>query len=75
MPLDNGVRFGLADNGMFVDSVARMAKASNDLTVDRDMKGKLDSLAVSLSGEFGWRFPIAANAYVCLLYTSDAADD
>ena len=64
MPLDNGVRFGLADNGMFVDSVARMAKASNDLTVDRDMKGKLDSLAVSLSGEFGWRFPIAANAYV-----------
>lgn len=94
MPLDNGVRFGLAgsytkgdaeyargdadmdafglaayatwmgDNGMFVDGVARMAKASNDLTVDRDMKGKLDSLAVSLSGEFGWRFPIAANAYV-----------
>lgn len=94
MPLDNGVRFGLAgsytkgdaeyargdadmdafglaayatwmgDNGMFVDVVARMAKASNDLTVDRDMKGKLDSLAVSLSGEFGWRFPIVANAYV-----------
>lgn len=94
MPLDNGVRFGLAgsytkgdteyargdadmdafglaayatwmgDNGLFVDGVARMAKASNDLTVDRDMKGKLDSLAVSLSGEVGWRFPVTERAYV-----------
>ena len=94
MPLDNGVRFGLAgsytkgdaeyargdadmdafglaayvtwlgDNGMFVDGVARMAKASNDLTVDRDFKGQLDSLAVSLSGEVGWRFPVTERAYV-----------
>lgn len=94
MPLDNGVRFGLAgsytkgdaeyargdadmdafglaayvtwlgDNGMFVDGVARMVKASNDLTVDRDFKGQLDSLAVSLSGEVGWRFPVTERAYV-----------
>lgn len=94
MPLDNGVRFGVAasytcsdtdfargsadmdafgfaaygvwmgDNGMFADVVARVAKASNDMTVDRVYKGDLDTVAASLSGEFGWRFDVAKGLWV-----------
>lgn len=94
MPLDNGIRFGVAasytqsdtdfargsadmdafgfaaygvwmgDNGMFADVVARVAKASNDMTVDRVYKGELDSVAASLSGEFGWRFDVMKSLWV-----------
>ena len=53
----------MADNGMFADVVARMAKADNDMTVDGSMKGSTDNVALSLSGEFGWRFDITDMIY------------
>ena len=46
----------MGDNGMFVDTVVRMAKIDNDLTVDKALKGSMDSLAMSVSSEAGWRF-------------------
>lgn len=49
---------------MFADVVARVAKASNDMTVDRVYKGDLDTVAASLSGEFGWRFDVAKGLWV-----------
>lgn len=94
MPLDNGVRFGVAasytwsdtdfargeadmdafglaaygvwmgDNGMFADVVARVAKASNDMTIDSVYKGDLDTVTTSLSGEFGWRFDLARTVWI-----------
>lgn len=54
----------MGDNGMFADVVARVAKASNDMTVDRVYKGDLDTVAASLSGEFGWRFDVAKGLWV-----------
>ena len=94
MPLDNGVRFGVAasytwsdtdfargeadmdafglaaygvwmgDNGMFADVVARVAKASNDMTIDSVYKGDLDTVTTSFSGEFGWRFDLARTVWI-----------
>ncbi len=54
----------MADNGMFVDTVLRMAKFDNDLTVDSKLNGSMDTLAVSASGEFGWRFDLNDFFYV-----------
>lgn len=54
----------MADNGMFVDTVVRMAKFENDLTVDNTHKGSMDSLAMSVSGEAGWRFDLNNLFYV-----------
>ncbi len=47
-----------ADNGMFADVIARVAKAESDMTVDGVYKGSLDNMAYSLSGEFGWRLAL-----------------
>lgn len=54
----------LGENGQFVDVVARMATAKTDMTVDGNKKGEMDNVALSLSGEFGWRFDVANNFYV-----------
>lgn len=60
-----GYGLWMADNGIFADVVARLAKAENDMTVDGGAKaGKLDNRAYSLSGEFGWRFDISNQYYV-----------
>ena len=53
----------LADNGMFADVIARVAKADADMTVDGVYKGKLENMAYSLSGEFGWRFDLNDQFY------------
>lgn len=57
-----GVWFG--ENGQFVDVVARMATAKTDMTVDGTKKGAIDNVALSLSGEFGWRLDMMNNFYV-----------
>ncbi|MBS5492988.1 MAG: autotransporter outer membrane beta-barrel domain-containing protein, partial [Sutterella wadsworthensis] len=54
----------MGDNGMYVDTVVRMAKFDNDLTVDKALKGSMDSLAMSVSGEAGWRFDLNKLFYV-----------
>ena len=57
-----GVWFG--ERGQFVDVVARMATAKTDMVVDGNKKGSMDNVALSLSGEFGWRFDVANQFYV-----------
>ena len=54
----------MADNGMFLDTVVRMSKFDNDLTVDGRLKGQMDSLAVGVSAEGGWRFDLTDMFYV-----------
>ena len=46
------------NNGMFVDVIGRMATADTDVTVDGNKKGTMDNVALSLSGELGWRFDV-----------------
>ena len=53
-----GYGLWLGENGQFVDVVARMATAKTDMNVDGVNKGAMDNLALSLSGEFGWRFDV-----------------
>lgn len=48
----------MADNGLFVDVIGRLATVDSDLKVNSNIKGKMDNLALSLSGEFGWRFDV-----------------
>ncbi len=52
------------ESGMFYDVIGRVAKADTDVTVDGYKKGSMDNLAVSLSGEFGWRFDVTDSFYV-----------
>ncbi|CDE75795.1 outer membrane autotransporter barrel domain protein [Sutterella sp. CAG:521] len=52
------------DSGMFYDVIGRVAKADTDVTIDGYKKGSMDNLAVSLSGEFGWRFDVTDSFYV-----------
>ena len=52
------------DNGMFVDVIGRLATIDSDVTIDGNKKGNLDNMAVSLSGEFGWRFDVNQSFYV-----------
>lgn len=52
------------ENGMFVDVIGRLATIDTDLTIDGNKKGNLDNMAVSLSGEFGWRFDVNQSFYV-----------
>ena len=52
------------DSGMFYDVIGRVAKVDTDVTVDGYKKGSMDNLAVSLSGEFGWRFDVTDSFYV-----------
>lgn len=53
----------LGDEGQFADVIARMAKVGTDLTTAA-YSADLDQLALSLSGEFGWRFDLAKSLYV-----------
>ena len=59
-----GYGLWLGDNGQFVDVVARLASAKTDMTVDGNKKGSMDNVALSLSGEFGWRFDVTNNFFV-----------
>ena len=51
----------LGDEGQFADVIARVAKVG--LTTAA-YSADLDQLALSLSGEFGWRFDLAKSLYV-----------
>ena len=76
--------FGLAfygtkmyDNGMFVDVIGRMATVDADMKVSGN-KGKMDNVALSLSGELGWRFDVTDRFFIEpsaeLTYTYTNAD-
>ncbi len=52
------------DSGLFVDVIGRMAKADTDVVVDGNKKGSLDNVALSVSGELGWRFDVMNSFYV-----------
>lgn len=69
----------LGSQGQFVDIVARVSKADTDMTVDGYKTGSMDSMAYSLSGEFGWRFALSDMVYiepqVEAAYTYVDADD
>ena len=69
----------MADNGMFLDTVVRMSKFDNDMTVDGSMKGQMDSLAIGVSAEGGWRVDLSNMFYVEpqaeVVYTSINSDD
>ena len=54
----------LGEQGQFVDIVARVSKADTDMKVDGFKTGSMDSMAYSLSGEFGWRFALNGMVYV-----------
>ena len=54
----------LGELGQFVDIVARVSKADTDMKVDGYKTGSMDSMAYSLSGEFGWRFALSDMVYV-----------
>ena len=45
------------DNGMFVDVIGRMATTDTEMNVVGN-KAKMDNVALSLSGELGWRFDV-----------------
>lgn len=69
----------MADNGMFLDTVVRMSKFDNDMTVDGSMKGQMDSLAIGVSAEGGWRVDLSSMFYVEpqaeVVYTYINSDD
>ena len=52
------------DNGIYADVIGRFAKADTDVSVDGNKNGKMDNLAVSLSGELGWRFDLSKQIYI-----------
>ena len=52
-----------ADNGVFVDVIGRFAKNKTDLTVGTN-EGHMDNVALSLSGELGWRLDVTDLAYI-----------
>lgn len=52
------------DNGMFVDVIGRMASIKTEMTGPMGNKADLDNVALSLSGEFGWRFDVNDSFYV-----------
>lgn len=54
----------LGDRGEFVDVIAKMASIKTDLTSPMGQKSDLDNIALSLSGEFGWRFDMTKSFYV-----------
>ena len=67
-----------ADNGMFADVIARLAFIDTEIQTDK-VKGELDNLAFSLSGEYGWRFNLCDQFFVEpqveLTYTYIDSDD
>ena len=52
------------DSGLFVDVIGRMAKADTDVAIDGTKKGTLDNVALSVSGELGWRFDVTDSFYL-----------
>ena len=54
----------MGEAGQFVDVVGRLASARTDMTVDGGKKGSMDNVALSLSGEVGWRFDVSSLFYV-----------
>lgn len=54
----------LGDGGQFVDIVARVSSADTDMQVDGHKTGSMDTMAYSLSAEFGWRFALTDQFYV-----------
>lgn len=54
----------MAENGLFVDGVLRMAKVTNDVTVDGNLKGTMDNVVLSASAETGLRFDLNEMFYV-----------
>lgn len=54
----------LGESGQFVDIVARVSSADTDMQVDASKTGSMDTLAYSLSAEFGWRFALTEQFYV-----------
>ncbi len=57
-----GTWFG--DKGQFVDVIARMATIGTDLTTSSGLKTEMDQFAMSLSGQYGWRFDVTDSFYV-----------
>ncbi len=53
----------LGEDGRFAGVIARGAEVGTDLTTAA-YSADLDQLALSLSGEFGWRFDLAKSLYV-----------
>ncbi|MBU3826142.1 MAG: autotransporter outer membrane beta-barrel domain-containing protein [Candidatus Anaerobiospirillum merdipullorum] len=54
----------LGEGGQFVDLVARVSSADTDMEVDASKTGSMDTMAYSLSAEFGWRFALTEQFYV-----------
>ena len=54
----------MGDNGQFFDLIGRMGTADTDMVVDGQHKGSMDNVALSMSGEFGWRFDVTDSIYV-----------
>ena len=54
----------MGEAGQFVDVVGRLASVKTDMTVDGGKKGSMDNVALSLSGEVGWRFDVSSLFYV-----------
>lgn len=54
----------LGESGQFVDIVARVSSADTDMQVDASKTGSMDTMAYSLSAEFGWRFSLTDQFYV-----------
>ena len=67
-----------ANNGMFADVIARLAFIDTEIQTDK-VKGDLDNIAFSLSGEYGWRFDLCDKFFVEpqleLTYTYVDSDD
>lgn len=54
----------LGQSGQFVDIVARLSSADTDMQVDANKSGSMDTMAYSLSAEFGWRFDLTEQFYI-----------
>ncbi len=52
------------DNGTFVDVIGRVASADTEVTVDGNMNGDLDNVALSLSAEVGRRMNVSNLLFV-----------
>lgn len=53
----------LADNGQFVDLIAKYSRLSNEFT-SGTMKGDFDNNAFSVAAEYGWHFALNDQAFV-----------
>lgn len=58
-----GYAVWLGEQGQFADVIARVAKVGTDLDTAA-YSADLDQLALSISGEFGWRFDLAKSLYI-----------